>query len=174
MPETYTIKCDLTWAEYFRLTVYMMYRTKIIRTIIVLPALLVLASALLGSLVPGTHNPASFRPLLDVFTVLVSTCGILVLLALLLTAFISVTRPELIRGYIYRFSAAGMERIGPDGRRVAIPWSEIDHLRESRSCYWIYMRSNKPADLHLIQKRMFADRELAEEFRNYVERHLSL
>jgi hypothetical protein len=60
----------------------------------------------------------------------------------------------------YRFSPAGMERLTAS-TRFSIPWSIFG---------WISKEA--PVTFIVIQKRMFADKMQADEFKTYVERHL--
>ena len=173
MQETYTVKYDLTWSEYFNLSIYMLSRMRIIRRIVVLVPVICLISALLGNLAPGRNGPEGMRAYLSVLEAIVGVCGFFLVATLLMTAIVSLFKPDIIRGQSYRFSAAGMERITP-AIQVTIPWTEFYAIRESRSFFWLHMRRNNVEQVHVVQKRMFPDGASAQEFKTYIERHLSL
>jgi YcxB-like protein len=177
MQDIYTVSYDLTWFEYFNLSIYTLAHAKAIRRIVIFVLVLSLLSTLLpillGSLAPGHSQAAGLQDYLTVILAPLSVCALFVAFALLVTAFISTFKPEIIRGHSYRFSPAGMEWITPS-KQVMIPWSDFREIRESRSFFWLYVQQNNVQQVHAVQKRMFADEDSVRAFKVYVESHLNL
>jgi hypothetical protein len=173
MQDIYTVSYDLTWFEYFNLSIYTLAHAKAIRRIVIFVLVLSLLSTLLGSLTSGHNQAEGIQAYLTVILAPLSVCAIFVAFALLITVFVSTFKPEIIRGHSYRFSPAGMERITPS-IQVMIPWSEFRQIRESHSFFWLYVQQNNVQQVHAVQKRMFADEDSVRAFKVYVESHLDL
>jgi hypothetical protein len=57
---------------------------------------------------------------------------------------------------------------------TTVPWRDFQKLKEGRLCFLLYVKENSIANVHFIQKIMFANTEEAEKFKEFVERNLRL
>ena len=171
MQDSYTIRYDPTWPEFYYFSLVTLFYMKFIRGLVMLVAICALLSSLFGMLTSSVHQKAGMPALLQVLLTVVALPLTFAILALVLTIPLYVMRPEIVRGHTYRFSAAGMERITPAGQFM-IPWSAFSRIRESRSFFLLFVQQTNGQQIHFVQKRMFADEDSARAFRAFVELQL--
>jgi hypothetical protein len=173
MQDEFAVALDLSWAEYFRLSLYSLLRTKIFRVLIVFVSCIALLTGLLGFLAPGKNEPDIFRAIVQVIGAPLILFLFFFICILLGSLFIVKFKPKFIRGISYRFTHWGMDRTGVNSE-INIPWRNFRRLKETRSFFLIYVRENKIDTIHAIQKRKFVDSDQAEEFKRFVESNMPL
>jgi len=171
MQDSYTIRYDPTWPEFYYFSLVTLFYMKFIRGLVLLVAVCGILSSLLGMLTSSVHQKAGIPALLQVLLTVVALPLIFAILALVLTIPLYVMRPDIVRRHTIRFSPAGMERTSATGSFL-IPWINITRIRESRSFFLLFVQQTNGQQIHFVQKRMFADEDSARAFRAFVELQL--
>ena len=172
MQDTFTVAQDLSFAEYLRFSLYQLPRTRIIRQLFIYVMILGLMAAVTGLLAPGQNEPSGFMVVLQ-FLLLPVFLVLLFFVYLLLAGIIIIRfKPHVIRGLTYRFTHWGMERIGVR-TEATIPWRDFKSLKETKSFFLLNVWENNVANVHVIQKRMFANSQEAESFKAFVTENLA-
>jgi hypothetical protein len=171
MQDSYIIRYDLTWMEYYNLSLALLFRQMVIRGIVIVVAVCALLSTLIRFADPLTHR-TTVAPAFQ--ALIVSAIGIVLFFVAgmgLFTGMISSLRPDIIRGHSYRFLPAGMERLTAS-EQFMIPWKAFRRIRESRSFFWLYVEQNNTRQTHVVQKRMLADEDSVRAFKRYIEEQM--
>lgn len=171
MRDSYIIRYDPTWPEFYYFSLVTLFYMKFIRGLVVLIAICGLLSSLLGMVTTHGHPKKGVQVLLELIGSVLLLPAILSVGVVVLSTPMYVMRPDMVRGHTYRFSAAGMERITPGGQ-FSIPWSAFSRMGESRSFFMLFVQQNNGQQIHFIQKRMFADADAVQAFRAFVELQL--
>lgn len=173
MQDNYSVNQDLSLNEYFRFTLYLLPRTKIIKRLFIFLTILGLLSGLMGLLAPGENEKPDFIAFLPSLMAPVFLSAFFFVFSFLACVFIVKFKPHIIQGNTFQFTHWGMERTS-SGQVAAIPWRDIQTLKETRSFFVFYVTENKIQNIHVIQKRMFTSSGDAERFREFVEGNLIL
>lgn len=173
MQDTFTIAQDLSFGEYFRISLNQLSKAKLIRRLFIFVTCIGLLAGLSGLLAPGNNESIGIGSLMQIFLVPLSFLLFFFVFLFLYSIFIVRFKPYIIRGITYRFTHWGMERIGTR-TEATIPWRDFQKLIETRSFFFLYARENNLNNIHIIQKRMFADFEEAGKFKAFLERNLPL
>jgi hypothetical protein len=173
MQDSITIAQDLTRAEYVRFSLYLLPKMKIVRRLFLFVTCVSLLAGLLGVAVPGRNEAITLLTVVRWFLPPVFMFLFFFVAVVLVSVYLYQAKPHLFKGVIYRFTPIGMERIGVKVE-ATIPWIDFLRIKESPSFYFIYVRENNVENVHVLQKRMFASREEAAEFKKLVERNMPL
>lgn len=168
MKDSYTVVQTLTWMEYFRLSVYGMFRTKMIRVIVSFVSIICVLGIFTDILLADHNNKTR---LLSSILEAVGTPVIVILFfivgAFLMTLLIAKFKPHIIRDITYRFTHWGMERSGgvPD---ISIPWRDIQSIRQTNNFFVINFKIKGYQDGYGIKKSNFHSSEELQEFMDFV------
>jgi hypothetical protein len=158
--DTFLIKLDLSFADYWRATCWMTVRMKIIRRFF----LLSIALGVLGLLSNTLLAPGEIQPwyvLVFVFLMPVMFFGAFFLVAITVFGFfIYRSRVRYLKGASYRFTHWGIEKSGK-GIESSTPWHQVTKVRESKSFLFLYISEN---DAHIVQKSQFSSQQEWSEF----------
>jgi hypothetical protein len=173
MKDTYTIRTDLTWQEYYRLLLYTMARTKVIRVLFGFLTCIALLDGVLNIAVPG-KNGVNFRDVLvPVLSLPLAPFLFFSGFGLLSALYVSKYKAHLITGINYTFTHWGMERTG-HATDVSIPWRDFTRMKETKHFFLLYCFENKVATFEIIQKEKFGNAAERDEFRQFIQRNLSM
>ncbi|HEX9513971.1 MAG TPA: YcxB family protein [Puia sp.] len=178
MRDTFTISHDFSFGEYFNLSLYQMFKTKMIRRLALFAIGIGLLAGLLGLWVPGNNETIKpFNLVGQFFLPLAAMVVLFTLFAFLTCLFIVRFKPHIIRGITYRFTHWGMERIGTK-TEATIPWRDFQNLKETRSFFLLFVKEtvkeNRISNIHVIQKRMFTSPEDTREFQVFLDQNVPL
>jgi hypothetical protein len=105
--DTYTLNLDLNWKEYFRLVLYVMKQTKIIRVLFAFLIAIGLLNIFIKALAPGKSG---FNPLESISEAILTPVSVFLfffVFALLGSILIVNFKPHLVRGIIQKSNFSG-------------------------------------------------------------------
>jgi hypothetical protein len=163
MPDSFSIKQQLTLKQFTAATLLYYFKSKKVRLFFLFITALTLGSFLLGF--------ATTSKQVMVASVLASLAPIF-LLMLVLVAFVFFTciyiyknKPYLFNNVTYEITHWGVIRHG-ERTEFSKPWRDISAYRESRNFFLLYVANT---DFHIIQKSMFKDDSELNSFRAMLE-----
>jgi len=174
MKDTYTIAQNFSYGDYLNFSLYQLPRLRIMRRLIIY----FIALGILGQLTSFLGPDHKFTFNWEFFIIPIASLSAFFLLFYPLAAlYVIHFRPHLFRGITYRFTHWGMERIGTT-TEATVPWRDFRNLKETKSFYLIFVREtikeNVVNNIHVIQKRMFANIQDAQEFELFLDQNVPL
>ncbi|MDX2046219.1 MAG: YcxB family protein [Chitinophagaceae bacterium] len=163
MQNSFTIRQELSLREFLIATLYSLFLGRRMKIFLFLMTGVALASLFLGyaTTSDGINLSAlatAFAPLvmiLIIFTVFICFGGF----------FVYKSNPHLFKNVSYTFTHWGIVRQDKRGE-FSKPWRDISKFKETKSFLLVYPRAGM--DTHIIQKRMFADSEELNAFRQLL------
>ncbi len=162
MRDSYSIKQNLTFKEYYKSTVYYFITGKKFKGILILLLSFGFISMFIGFLMTPEQSSlvqisTSFIPIIFL--------SLLFLFALFVNCVIAYnSKPYLFKNITYDFTHWGITKTG-EKTDFAKPWRDVIRLKESKSFFLIY---SNDIDAIVIQKRMFEDFDEINNFKNFI------
>jgi hypothetical protein len=125
------------------------------------------------SMLLGVLTSSETFNLYTLITILGPLIGLIILLIafiVLYTCIIYNTKSILFKRMIYNFTHWGLVKSG-NGLEFSRPWREFLKVKETKSFFLLYISKN---DAHVIQKRMFRNREEIKDFNFFLENNLPI
>ena len=174
MKDTYTIAQDFSYGDYLNFSLYQLPRLRMMRRLFIY----FIALGILGQLSSFLGPAHKFTFSWGFFYIPVASLSVFFLLFYPLAAlYVIRVKPHLFRGITYRFTHWGMERIGAT-TEATVPWRDFRNLKETKSFYLLFVKEtvkeNKVDNIHVIQKRMFANTADAQEFQVFLDQNVPL
>jgi len=173
MDRTFTVEQNLSWAELSQVSYFLAVRVKILRRLFISLPCLGLLSGLLGLSTPGKTADLNLLTVLQWLEPMFIFLLFFLVVIPLTAGYVVIFKPETVRGVVYRFTSTGIERSSAK-LDIKIPWTSFKELKETKSFFFLYLKENSINNTFVIQKRMFADAQQAEEFRRWVDGNLEL
>jgi hypothetical protein len=163
MQNSFSLKQDLTFKEYYNSTVYYFLTGKKSKGFLIVLLAGGFLSMFLGFIMSPEQSSlvqisTSFIPIIFLFLVF--------LFALFVSCIIAYnSKPYLFKNITYGFTHWGITKTG-EKTDFSKPWRDVIRLKEAKSFFLIYSNN---IDAIVIQKRMFGTAEELDEFRIFVQ-----
>jgi len=170
MKETYTIKQSFKFLEYMRVAFFIAFKMKIIRRVFVIIGTLSFLSTILNLFFLNTDK--GFVAII-LQSLIFPIGAIFLFFSILITVvlfFIFKYKPHVFQGYHYIYNHWGLEKQA-NGINTSVPWSFFLSIKETKRFFFFFIKQN---EVVVVQKRMFADQNELDGFRNFVENNSGL
>ena len=171
MQDTYTLAVDFNLREYIQLSSVLLPRLKPIRRVFLFLICFGIIVGLLGA--PGKNEKIGISTLLHFFIAPLVLLMLFVIGIVVSAIYVDRWKPQSIRGITYRFTHWGMEVRTAD-KEADIPWRDFQQVKETKAYFLLYVKEKNHDNVHVIQKRKFADSHEAAGFKAFVMRNLPI
>lgn len=167
MENSFTIRQDLTFSEFFSSALYYYLSGKSLKRFFLFLLGLSLLSMFLGFLT--TSQSVDIITIISTFAPFIILFLIGIIVISLICLYIYKSQPHLFKNVSYYFNHWGVVRHG-EQTEFSKPWRDITKFKETKAFFLLYIGST---DFHIIQKRIFENDKVMNDFRNLLNENLN-
>ena len=174
MQDAYTIKQDLTYMDYVRLTLYMLTKNKMIRRLIIFIFCICILATLSGLLAPGPNEVFNGSSLL--MTMLLPPLGIVLFFVVFvfIGGFLMMKfKSDLLKGVTFTFTHLGMERQSAKSES-SISWRDFQDVKETKNFILLFVREKNLNNSYAIKKSDLSSPEFEDELKQFIDKYAPL
>jgi hypothetical protein len=163
MRDSFTVRQDLTFSDFFSSMMYYYFSGKLLKRIFLFIAGVIVFSMLLG--IATTSNGIDLLTLMSSFLPLLIVVLIVIAGVFFICLNIYKSKPYLFQNVSYDFTHWGVVRRG-ENTEFSKPWRDITKFKETKAFILLYVGNS---DVHIIQKKMFANGSELNDFRQLLQ-----